>query len=119
MLKYTIIKDVNDMKITNFILILTGFICFQSAVICNTSAIQNANGKIYWQGSSPDSVAAKANQTPSFSSSNYPGAIQEGGLSPDIGGMINSMMPGINNTPYALQEQRKQQIDYVKQQVSE
>lgn len=75
------------------------------------------NTRMYWQGSDPSSVAAKANQMPS--------SVQGGGLFSQMfqDPMMNSVMNGYSNmiqgeyggNSYSAVEMQRQQMDYTRQ----
>lgn len=107
------------MKNYSILLILLGFVCIQTIGYCEQTERQNISQKIYWGGSSPSSVAAKANRGNGVSSS------ADGTPDPEMpmfdplgayGNMIQMMNPYGN---YSGVEMQRQQTDYVKQQVSD
>lgn len=102
------------------VLIILSLMVFSAAAYCQNS------GQVYWGGTSPKDVAAKANGMSFGSGSGGDGcAIPMGGMNFDPAmGMMNSLLMMQNggasmNNPYQLQDMQRQQQDYAKQQMKE
>lgn len=107
------------MKYIQIVLILFSLMVFSSAGYCQDA------GRVYWGGTSPKDVAAKANGMQYGSASGADYSIPMGGMNFDPAmGMMNSMLMMQNggvsaNNPCQMQEQQKQQLDYAKQQMKD
>lgn len=106
------------MKMSKILLILFSFLCFHSIGYCECSGKVNLNQKIYWGSSSPNSVAEQANKRSPFSTSPDSPYAEPMLIDPlgAYGTMLQMMNPG---TTYNNMDIQRQQMDYVKQQISE
>ena len=79
----------------------------------NTVNALDLSSKLNLQGA--DSVAAKANGSPSFESLPYADVMNNPMMNSMLGG-VNNMLQNGNVSPYAINEMQKQQLEYAQQQ---
>ena len=95
-------------------LILLVFLCFSSVGFCDSLSSQGKYSiKLNLQD--PSDISAKANKAPSYGSNSELDPI----LNSEINGIGNAIQGLTGNTGniYSMQEQRKQQGEYTKQQI--